>query len=75
MLYNDPSEVKRVTTKYVRKGIYLITIRGRSLTPERYYNVVVDDSTYTIVVVLREEAEINKLLIASGVGSIIINKP
>jgi hypothetical protein len=75
MLYSNPSKVKRVVTKYIRKGIYLITMRGYSLTLERYYNAVVSDSIYTIVLVLREEREINKLLIASRVGSIIKNKP
>jgi hypothetical protein len=75
MLYSNPSEVKRVVTKYIRKGIYLIIIRGRSLTLEKYYSTVVSDSTYTIVLVLREEREINKLLIASRVGSITKNEP
>jgi len=75
MLYSDPSKVKRVTTKYIRKGIYLITIRGYSLTLEKYYNAVVSNNIYTIVLVLREEAEINKLLIASRVGSIVKNEP
>jgi hypothetical protein len=55
--------------------MYLIIIRGRSLTLERYYNIVVSNSIYTIVLVLREEREINKLLIASRVGSIAKNKP
>ena len=55
--------------------MYLIIIRGRGLTPERYYNAVVSNSIYTIVLVLREEREINKLLIASGVGSVAKNKP
>jgi hypothetical protein len=68
MSYNDPSEVKRVATKYVRKGMHLMTVRGRGLTPERCYDVVVSDGTYTVVIVPREESEINKLLIASGVG-------
>jgi hypothetical protein len=75
MLYSDPSKVKRVATKYVRKGIHLITIRGRGLTLERCYNAVVGDGTYTVVLVLREEAEINKLLIASRVGSVAKNEP
>jgi hypothetical protein len=75
MSYSDSSKVKRVATKYIRKGIYLITMRGYSLTLERYYNTVVDDSIYTIVLVLREEGEINKLLITSRVGSITKNKP
>jgi hypothetical protein len=75
MLYSDPSKVKRVATKYIRKGMYLITIRGRSLTLERCYDAVVSDSIYTIVLVLREEGEINKLLIASRVGSIAKNEP
>jgi hypothetical protein len=55
--------------------MYLITIRGRSLTPERCYNAVVSNSIYTIVLVLREEREINKLLITSRVGSIAKNEP
>ena len=75
MLYSNPSKVKRVATKYVRKGMYLITIRGRGLTLERCYNAVVGDSTYTVVLVLREEGEINKLLITSRVGSVVKNKP
>ncbi len=75
MSCGDPSEVKRVATKYIRKGMHLMTIRGRGLTLERCYNAVVGDSTYTIVLVPSEEAEINKLLIASRVGSIAKNKP
>jgi hypothetical protein len=55
--------------------MYLITMRGRGLTPERCYDAVVGDSTYTIVLVLREEREIDKLLIASGVGSVAKNEP
>ena len=55
--------------------MYLITIRGHGLTLERCYNTVVSDSIYTIVLVLREEGEINKLLIASRVGSVVKNKP
>jgi hypothetical protein len=54
--------------------MYLIIIRGRSLTLERCYNIVVTNSIYTIVLVLREEAKINKLLIASRVGSVVKNK-
>jgi len=50
-------------------------MRGYSLTLERYYNAVVSDSIYTIVLVLREEREINKLLITSRVGSITKNEP
>ena len=68
MSYNDPSEVKRVATKYVRKGMHLMTMRGRGLTPERCYDAVVSDGTYTVVLIPREESEINKLLIVSGVG-------
>ena len=64
MSYSDPSKVKRVATKYIRKGIYLIIIRGYSLTLERYYNAVVSDDIY-----------INKLLIASRVGSVAKNEP
>jgi hypothetical protein len=75
MLYSDPSKVKRVVTKYIWKGIYLIIIRGRGLTLERCYNAVVSNSIYTIVLVLREEREINKLLITSRVGSIAKNEP
>jgi hypothetical protein len=55
--------------------MYLITMRGCGLTPERYYNAVVSNGIYTIVLVLREEREINKLLIASRVGSIAKNEP
>jgi hypothetical protein len=55
--------------------MYLITIRGRGLTPERYYNTVVGNSIYTIVLVPREEREINKLLIASGMESVTKNEP
>jgi hypothetical protein len=75
MSYSDPSEVKRVATKYVRKGMHLMTMRGRGLTPERCYDAVVGDGTYTVVLVPREEREINKLLIASGVGSVAKNEP
>jgi hypothetical protein len=73
--YSDPSEVKRVATKYIRKGMHLMTMRGRGLTPERCYDAVAGDGTYTVVLVPREEAEINKLLIASGVGSVAKNEP
>ena len=48
---------------------------GRGLTLKQCYNIVVSDSIYTIVLVLREEREINKLLIASKVGSIAKNEP
>lgn len=75
MSYSDPSEVKRVATKYVRKDMHLMSMRGHGLTPERCYDAVVGDSTYTVVLVPREEAEINKLLIASGVGSVAKNEP
>lgn len=75
MSYDDPSEVKRVALKYVRKGMHLMTVRGRGLTPERCFDAVVRDGTYTVVLVPREEKEINKLLIASGVGSVARNEP
>jgi hypothetical protein len=75
MSYSDPFKVKRVATRYIRKGMHLMMIRGRGLTLERCYDVVVGDGIYTIVLVLREEAGINKLLIASRVGSIAKNKP
>lgn len=75
MSYSNPSEVKRVATKYVRKGMHLMTIRGRGLTPERCYDAVVGDGTYTVVLVPREEREINKLLIASGLGSAAEHEP
>jgi hypothetical protein len=75
MSYSDLFKVKRVATKYVRKGMHLMTIRGYSLTLKRCYNAVVSNGTYTIVLVLREEREINKLLIASKVGSIAKNEP
>jgi len=68
MSYNNPSEIKRVATKYIQRDMHLMTVRGRGLTPERCYDAVVSDGTYTIVLVPREEREINKLLIASGVG-------
>jgi hypothetical protein len=75
MSYSDPSEVQRVATKYVRKGMHLMTMRGRGLTPERCFDAVVGDGTCTVVLVPREEREINKLLIASGVGSVAKNEP
>jgi len=75
MSYNNPFKVKRVATKYIRKSMHLITIRGYGLTLKRCYNAVVGDSIYTIILVLREEAEINKLLIASKVGFVAKNKP
>jgi hypothetical protein len=75
MSYNDPSEVKRVSTKYIRKGMHLMTMRGRGLTPERCFDAVVGDGTYTVVLVPREEVEINRLLVASGVGSVAKNEP
>ena len=75
MLYINPSKVKRIATKYIRKGIYLIIMRGYSLTLKRYYDTVISDSIYTIVLVLRKERKINKLLIISRVKSIIKNKP
>ena len=52
-----------------------MTIRGRGLTPERCYDAVVSDGIYAVVIVPREESEINKLLIASGVGSVAKNEP
>jgi hypothetical protein len=55
--------------------MYLIIIRDRGLTLEKYYNVIVSNSIYTIILVLREKAEINKLLIASRVGFITKNEP
>ena len=55
--------------------MHLMTMRGRDLTPERCYDAVVGDGTYTVVLVPREEAEINKLLIASRVGSVAKNEP
>ena len=64
LYFSENYEVKRVATKYIRKGIHLITMRGRGLTLERYYNAVVSDDIY-----------INKLLIASRVGFVIKNKP
>lgn len=75
MSYDDPAEVKRVAAKYIRKGMHLMTMRGRGLTAERCFHAVVDDGTYTVVLVPREEGEINKLLIASGVGSVGKNEP
>ena len=75
MLYNNPSEVKRVATKYIRKGMHLMMMRGRGLTPERCFDAVVGDGTYTVVLVPREEVEINRLLVASGVGSVAKNEP
>jgi hypothetical protein len=57
MLYSDPSKVKRVITKYIWKGIYLIIMRSYSFTLKRYYNIVVSNSIYTIVLVLIEERE------------------
>jgi hypothetical protein len=55
--------------------MYLIIIRGRSLIPEKYYNIVISNNIYTIILVLREEREINKLLIISEMGFIIKNEP
>jgi hypothetical protein len=55
--------------------MHLMTMRGRGLTPERFYDAVVGDGTYTVVLVPGEEAEINKLLTASGVGSVPKNEP
>jgi len=75
MSYSNPSKVKRVATKYIRKACILMTMRSRGLTPERYYDAVVSDGTYSIVLVLREEAEINKLRITSRVGSVAKNEP
>ena len=59
MLYNDPSKVTRVATKYICKGMHLITMRGRGLTLERCFDAIVGDGTCTVVLVLREEVEIN----------------
>jgi hypothetical protein len=73
--YDDPSEVKRVAAKYIRKGMHLMTTRGRGLTPDRCFDAVVADGTYTIVLVPAEEEDINRLLIASGVGSVANNEP
>lgn len=54
--------------------MHLIIVRGHSLTLKRCYNIVISDSTYIIIIILREESEINKLLIAFKVG-VIRNKP
>jgi hypothetical protein len=48
---------------------------GRGLTLKQCYNIVVSDSIYTIVLVLREKGKINKLLIAFKVGFITKNEP
>jgi hypothetical protein len=40
------------------------------LTPDKYLDTVVADCIYTIVLVPAAEADINRLLIASGVGSV-----
>ncbi len=50
--------------------MHLMTTRGRGLTPDICLDVVVIDGTYTIVLVLVVEADINRLLIASRVGSV-----
>jgi len=55
----SPSKIKRVDTKHVRKCMQLMTRRGRSLTPERCYDAVVSDGTYTIVLVPREEGDVS----------------
>jgi hypothetical protein len=73
--YDGPSEVKRVAAKYIRKGMHLMTTRGRGLTPERCFDAVVADRSNTIVLVPAEERDINRLLIASGVGSVDNNQP
>ena len=68
--YDNPSEVERVARKYTMKGMHLLTKGGRGLTPEECFDAVVTDGTYTVVVVPRKEEDINRLLIASGVGSV-----
>ena len=42
---------------------------------ERYFDIVISNSSFTIVLVLAEEPEINRLLITSRVGSIAQNRP
>jgi hypothetical protein len=51
-----------------------MTMRGCGLTLKRCFNAVVGNGTYTIVLVLREEVEINQLLVASRVRSIAKNE-
>ena len=70
----DPSEVERVSTKYVRKGYHLMTTRGRGLTPERCFDAVTADGTYTIVLVPSQEEDINRYQIVSGNGSVAENE-
>jgi len=73
--YSDPSEVKRVAFKYVQKGMRVMTMGCRGLSPERCYDAVVADGTYTVLVVSSHDGEINKLRIAYGVGSVAKNEP
>jgi hypothetical protein len=73
--YDDPSEVERVALEYIQKGMYLATTSGQGLGPERCFDEAVRDGTYTVVVVPHELAEINRLRVASGVGSVATNEP
>jgi len=61
--------VERIATEYIQEGMHLMTTTGHGLTPERCYDAVVDNGTYTIIVAPREEEDINRLLITYGVGS------
>jgi len=54
--------------------MHLIIIRGYSFTLKRCYNAIISNNIYIIILVLREEAEINKLLIAFKVGFVVKNK-
>jgi hypothetical protein len=51
-----------------------MTTIGRGLTPERCFDAVVANGTYTIILVPREEEDINRLLIAYGVVSTANNE-
>jgi len=58
----DANEVKRVALKYERKGFALWnTIGSCGLTPENCFNAIVLDGLYTIVLVLSNMEDINRL--------------
>lgn len=55
----EPSEVKRVAIKYMRKGtgMGIFNTKNRALTPQTCFERVTSDGTYTIHLVPEWEVE------------------
>ena len=68
--YDDPSMVKQEAAEHVQNGMYLMNIRGHGLTEESCFDAVVNDGTYTIIVVPAENEDINRVLRALSGGSV-----